>query len=368
MSRVLIVGKGPPERGGIAAFLSMLMSSGLTDTHELRLLNLARESEPQGGKLNPANVRRTAADAAAVWRAAGGVDVVHIHSALAPLVTLVRASLFALAARSRGVKVMIHAHGGRFVDWSANPWRRRLARALLLPATVVVPVASCVAHALRRCLAPHRIVLIPNGVDTDHFSPAAAEVRSVTAHRPPRVLYAGHLTPRKGVLDLLEASTLLERDGVVHELWVAGGTPDEGPEAERRVLEAATRTNVNLLGSLDRAAMADLYRAADIFCLPSWWEAMPLTVLEAMATGLPVVATDVGDVGRLVEDGASGFLVSPRSPGQLADRLAALLTRPELARRMGAVGRQRVVADFDLEHTLGQLDHLYSRLSRHHAP
>jgi glycosyltransferase involved in cell wall biosynthesis len=367
MSRVLIVGKGAPERGGIAAFLSMLMSSDLTAKHDVRLLNLTRESEPQGGKLNPANVRRTAADAAAVWRAAGDRDVVHIHSALAPLVTLVRASLFASVARSRGVQVILHAHGGRFVDWSETPWRRQVARALLLPASVVVPVASSVAHALRRCVATSRIVLIPNGVDTDHFSPGTGEARSVTAHRPPRILYAGHLTPRKGVLDLLEASARLERDGVVHELWVAGGTPDEGPEAERRVREAATGASVHLLGSLHRTAMADLYRSADIFCLPSWWEAMPLTVLEAMATGLPIVATDVGDVGQLVEDGASGYLVPPRSPGQLADRLAALLTRPALARRMGDTGRRRVVADFDLEHTLDQLDHLYSRLSRHRA-
>jgi len=367
MSRVLVVGKGPPERGGIAAFLSMLMSSRLTDAHELRLLNVTRESEPQGGKLNSANVRRTTSDAAAVWRAAGGCDVVHIHSALAPLVTLVRASLFALAARSRGAKVVLHAHGGLFIEWSANPWRRRVARALLLPATVVVPVASCVARALRRCVAPQRIVLIPNGVDTEHFSPGTAQVRSVTAGRPPRILYAGHLTPRKGVLDLLEASTQLERNGIVHELWVAGGTPDEGPEAERRVREAAASTNVHLLGSLDRTAMADRYRAADVFCLPSWWEAMPLTVLEAMATGLPVVATDVGDVGRLVEDGVSGFLVPPRSPDQLAERLATLITRPDHARRMGAAGRQRIVTGFDVEHTLDQLDHLYRRLGRHHT-
>src|SRR3954468_5527368 len=110
--RVLLVGKGAPERGGIPTFLDTLLGSRLAEEHDLRFLNLAHEGTPQGGPASVANIRRTLRDAVAVWRAARGVDVVHIHSALSPAVTIGRAGLLAVVGRLRGCAVVVHAHGG----------------------------------------------------------------------------------------------------------------------------------------------------------------------------------------------------------------------------------------------------------------
>ena len=108
--------------------------------------------------------------------------------------------------------------------------------------------------------------------------------------------------------------------------------------------------------------MADVYVVADVFCLPSWWEAMPMSVLEAMAAGLPVVASAVGDVPRAVEDGVTGRLLPPRRPDLLAAALAELLAAPDARRRMGRKARRRVSELFDFRHSAEALDRLYVEL------
>jgi glycosyltransferase involved in cell wall biosynthesis len=355
MSKVLLVGKGAPDRGGIPTFLDTLLRSRLAQEHDVRFLNVAHAGIPQGGRATLANVGRTIRDTAAVWRAARGRDIVHIHSALAPAVTVVRAALFVLAGRARGCAVIVHAHGGNIQTWLTTPWRRRIMRLAMRSATRVVAVWTAGLEALRQVLPEERVVLVDNGVPVD------PDLEVPRGNDPPRVLYVGLLTPRKGVLDLLSAAGQLRERGVEHELWLLGGTPDEGPEAEAQV-RAGLDERTRLLGTRAPEEMPAAFAEADVFCLPSWWEAMPLSVLEAMAAGLPVVATDVGDVARAVQDGVTGFVVPVQAPEQLGKALEALLTDPELRRRMGAAGRERVSAMFSAEVTAAAVSSLYAEL------
>jgi glycosyltransferase involved in cell wall biosynthesis len=357
MSKVLLVGKGAPERGGIPTFLDTLLGSRLAEEHELHFLNVAHEGTPQGGRATVANLRRTLQDTAAVWRAARGFDVVHVHSALSPAVTVVRASLLALAGRARGCAVVVHAHGGNVLSWLGTPRRRFLMRTAMRPAHRVVAVWTAGQDTLRTVLPERQVALIGNGIPVERFSGCAG------AHDPPRVLFVGLLTPRKGVLDLLAASRLLTERGVAHELRLLGGTPDEGPAAEAEV-HAAVEGTARLLGTRPPEDMPAEYAAADVFCLPSWWEAMPLSVLEAMAAGLPVVATDVGDVRRVVLDGVTGLVVPARDVEALADRLQTLLTDPEQRRRMGVAGRTRATEEFSSAVMAGEVSALYRDLRR----
>jgi glycosyltransferase involved in cell wall biosynthesis len=359
MSRVLLVGKGFPDRGGIPTFLETLLGSALAEEHELRFLNLAHTGTPQGGQATLANVRRTVRDTGAVWRAARGRDIVHIHSALSPAVTLVRAALLGLAGRARGCAVVIHAHGGYVQTWLTTPWRRVLMRLAMLPAQRVVAVWTAGRDTLRTVLPEARVALIDNGVPLENY----AQPSPGRGHGTPRVLFVGLLTSRKGVVDLLLASRLLRDRGIAHEILLLGGTPDEGPAAEAEV-HAALDETVRLLGTRPPEEMPAAFTQADVFCLPSWWEAMPLSVLEAMAAGLPVVATDVGDVARAVADGVTGFVVPAREPEHLAAALEKLLTDPDLRRRMGTAGRARVAATFSSSVTASEVSALYTELRR----
>jgi glycosyltransferase involved in cell wall biosynthesis len=359
MSKVLLVGKGYPDRGGIPTFLNTLQEGELGDLHEITFLNVAHFGTPEGGEVTAGNIGRTLRDARNVFRMAKGQDIVHIHSALAPAVTVGRAGLLALAGRLRGAKVVMHAHGGNIETWLTTRRTRALMRLAMLPTSHVVAVWSAGEQTLGRALGPGRVSLIDNGVDTARFVPGGAD------HRPPRILYVGLLTPRKGVLDLIEASRMLSDDGVVHELLLLGGVPDEGPEAAEPVLAAAEGV-ARLLGTRPPEEMPAAYADAEVFCLPSWWEAMPLSVLEAMSAGLPVVASDVGDVARLVTP-ECGAVVPAKNPQRLAEALRPLLVDPDVRRRQGEASRKRATEAFSSTATARAIDRVFQDV-RHRDP
>jgi glycosyltransferase involved in cell wall biosynthesis len=366
MARVLLVGRGRPERGGIPAFLDLLLDSDLAGDHHLELLNLAEESDRPAGRFSSSNLSRAVRDARRVHEAAKGFDVVHVHSALAPAVTMARAGLLAFAARRRGARVIVHAHGGRVQLFLTTALRRRFARVVLAAAPTIVAVSAGAEDALRAALGPRReVVRVDNGVDVARYRPLGEGRGGPTL----TILYAGVLTDRKGVLDLLVASDSLAAGGTEHRILLAGGDPPEGREAADRVRAAAAgrADRVELLGPLDPDAMPAAYARADVFCLPSWWEAMPLSVLEARASGVAVVATSVGDVPRVLEDGVTGLLVPPRDAAALAAALVRLAEDPALRRTLATNARRDAETRWNAATTIGRIGELYDP-SRHSRP
>ena len=223
--------------------------------------------------------------------------------------------------------------GGRF---TANP---RTLRAALRRATHVVACArSLAASAL--ALAPEvgpRLSVIPNGVEPGLFADGRAH-----PHARPYVAAVGRLVPQKGFDVLLEAFARLDAPEV--DLLIAG----DGPE--RRRLEALRErlglgARVHLLGVMDRATVASLYRGARLVACTSRWEGLPLVCLEAMASGRAVVASRVDGIPDAVGDGETGLLVPPEDPLALADALGALLEDGPRRERLGARARALVCAE-----------------------
>ena len=354
MRRVLLVGKGPPEAGGIPAFLTALLDSRLAASHDLRMCNLSDLSVAEGGRLSTANLRRMGRDLRRVWSASADRDVVHIHTALSPTVTCLRAGALALVARLRNTRVVVHVHGGLVASWMVGRPRRLATRLALAPATTVVTVCLAGRDALTGLLGPRKVVLIDNGIDVDAVPASVPD-----GVGPPRVVFAGLLSERKGLFELFEASRRLREVGMDHELVVAGGNHEEGAGEERRIREAG-RDVATFTGQLDREGVMRLLADADVMILPSWVEAMPLILLEAMAAGVAVVATAVGDIPRVVIDGSTGRLVPPRDVDALTSALHDLLENPDERARLAAAGRDHVATSFGLNRTLEALDRLYA--------
>lgn len=313
--------------------------------YRVELLNLTRESEYRAGVLSSTNVTRTLVDLWKVLSAAGGFDLVHLHSSFVPAVTLLRAGLLLLSARIRGARTVLHVHGGSLPEWNDAWWKNWLIFVALLAATEVVSVSDGITEALGSA----RTRTVYNGVNTEIFTPDLSRRSAV-----PVVVFVGILTHRKGVVDLIEASHLLIERGVKHRLVIVGGRPDEGAEEEASVRAAGTGRE-EFVGSVPHESMSEYLRDADIFCLPSWFEAMPLSILEALASGLPVVATRVGQIPSIVDESV-GRLVDPRDPNGLADALEGLIVDGALRAELSTNARARALSRYSLTQTINEID------------
>ncbi|MEM8757554.1 MAG: glycosyltransferase [Planctomycetota bacterium] len=181
------------------------------------------------------------------------------------------------------------------------------------------------------------------------FTPAGlGEPESSEAGGPPTVLCVGRVERRKGQDLLARASRLLLERGVDHRIVFAGGDTGSGPfgrsmrRSIERTLTESQRPRTGFLGPVPRERLAALIESAAVCAFPARWDNFPNTLLEAMSLGKPVVTTDAGGPGEIVEHGVSGLACQPESPHALADRIEALLTNPGLRTKLGDAARQRV--------------------------
>jgi glycosyltransferase involved in cell wall biosynthesis len=181
------------------------------------------------------------------------------------------------------------------------------------------------------------IQIIPNGVDLQRFLPAARQ------WDPPHLLFTGRLVYQKG-LDLLLAA-LGNLKEIPWELSIAGDGPQKQP-LETLAKGLGIENRVHFLGWLDRKDLIPLYQDANLFVFPSRHEGMPNAILEAMASGLPVIATQIAGNEELVSPGVTGILASSEDSAGLQSALSALLVDPQVRQQMGAAARQRVERNY----------------------
>jgi alpha-maltose-1-phosphate synthase len=211
-----------------------------------------------------------------------------------------------------------------------------------------------------------RVAIIPPGYRPLAEPPPGTKPFSERFDLPgPFVLFVGRLASNKGLLMLIDAFAELARDDPTGHLVVVGEDGGMRPAIEARVRSHDLGRRVHLLGHLDdERLVAAAYREARLTALPSDYEAFGLVLLESLARGTPVVATRVGGIPEVVEDGRAGLLVTPGSVFELTRALHALWADPDLARRFGDYGRTQVVPRFTWETLADRLDALYRELVR----
>lgn len=216
--------------------------------------------------------------------------------------------------------------------------------------------------SIRQARLPARkIVVIPNGVDAARFSTVrAADLTGLGIPSGSMVLLTvGRLDRQKGLIDLIEAAALvLPRYPQAHVLLVGEGP--ERPAIEQAIRDRNLLDRVHLAGW--RPDVPELLAAGYALVLSSHWEGMPNVVLEAMAAGLPVVATRVEGVSELVIEGQTGLLVPAQSPKSLAAALGGILDDPAAAKAMGQGGRERVRGEFSWEKMAARYSALYQSI------
>jgi glycosyltransferase involved in cell wall biosynthesis len=300
-------------------------------------------------------------DAVALWRLFRVMrrerfDLVHAHGTKAGL-------LGRLAARIARVPVVLFtAHGWAFTEGRAIWQRWLLASVERLAARWSTRIVCVSAHDWRLAQqfgvgGQTQLVVIRNGikpVDPPRLD-ADAVRRTLGVRELPVIVSVGRLASQKDPMTLLDAARRLAAGTVV----LVGDGPLR-PTAERYVRRHGLQDRVILAGM--RRDVASILAVSDVFVLASRWEGLPLAIIEAMMAGLPVVATRVGGVPELVEDGVTGVIVPPRDSEALAAALRRLLADPGLRSRMGRAGKERAFRDFTEDRMARETEKLYEEL------
>jgi phosphatidylinositol alpha-mannosyltransferase len=272
-------------------------------------------------------------------------DVLHAHEPLVP-----STSMIAVLASLAPVVATFHAHSERSLLFD-------LGAPLVRPVWRRLAVRAAVSEAARRFVARRMgdgIRVIPNGVDVERFA-QAAPASDLPSGR--RLLWVGRLDPQKGFPIAVEAFARLA--GSIPDLWLVVAGDGRDRDAVGR-LEMAARERVLMLGKVAHDRLPGYYRAADVFISPAvGQESFGLVLVEAMAAGCPVVATDIPGYREVVRDGIDGMLVPPRDPGALAEAVGRILLDGQAARTYAEAGAERA-RRYSWDHVAGQIEEAYA--------
>lgn len=294
------------------------------------------------------------------WLRRDGISIAHMHSAKAGY-------LGRQAALRESIPAIYTPHAFPFqrtTDWRCPLYRMIERRLAQQTARMLCVSEGEYAAAVRAGLPEEKLVVIPNGIDTDSWTPTTAlqreRSRAALRLRPEDLVIGAiaRLTPQKGLDLLVTAAESLLPDFPRATLLIWGDGPQR--PALMRLIRRLHIARVQLLGATDapRAAFA----AMDIFCAPSRWEAGPYAVLEAMASGLPTVASAVPGHVDYLEQEVSGLLVPPDLPGPLDGALRILLTDQDRRSVMGEAARARVETHFTLQRMVEATATLYRQV------
>ncbi len=272
-------------------------------------------------------------------------DVVHVHEPFTP-----STSMWTTLAAEAPVVATFHtgAERSRLYDLAA-PLIRRIARRIVVRVAV-----SQVAERAAAARIGGSFEIVPNGADVDRF----ADAEPAALGEGTKLLFVGRLDERKGFPTAVAAFGRLAIERPALRLIVVG----DGPERSAiDSLTADVRARVTMLGSVPNVDLPPFERACDLYLGTSvGGESFGVVLVEAMAAGLPVVASDIPGYDEVVTDGVEGLLVQPRNPAAVAKAAGAILDDPDLAARFAAAGRARA-ATFDWRVVGVRLEELYRR-------
>lgn len=351
--RVLWVSTSTDTRGGVATFVRTMQRTPMWDRWQVRHVTTHR---------NGSLAARVAAFAVGIGSFGRELvlrrpGLVHLHTA--SYGSFARKSALAWVCRAAGVPVVIHVHGGAFGDFYAGSPRllQRYIRRTLSSAERVIGLGDRWAAVLQQIAPSARVTVVPNAV-----TPRAL-VGQPCLGDPVHVLFVGEMTEDKGAFALLEAWRRLHDGSQLPRADLVMVGPGAVERARRRSEELGHAGGVRVMGWVEPAEVERLLSRSHVLVLPSRFEGQPMAVLEAMAHGLCVVATEVGGIPDLIDD-ECGVLVPVDDEDALVAALRTVIADPEKRSELGASALARVRERFDVDLTWRTLDALYEELVR----
>lgn len=364
--RILISGALPPPMGGVGMYYQTLLNSSLPERVDLTFVQTSSNKRELSttGRVSLFNLKAALLDCWRFTRAVLEAKPQITDIGTAPGLSFVKHSYCVLIAKILGSRVLLHPHCSLLVVYQEKSkwWQWYFKKVIHLTNGIVALSKEWLQ--LYAIIKNTSVYYLPNAIDLRQYRDIA-EQRLATFHsgRPCVVLYLGYLGRAKGSFDLLDAAVELRSKGVDFIFNLVGGdlTPGELDLLREKMKELRIEEYVNLCSAAYGTDKYNYLRYADIFVYPSHHEGMPMAVIEAMACGLPVVATRVGGLPDLIQDGVNGILVEPEKPAQLAAGLGKLAGDDDLRNSMQKVSYQFANDRYDIETHVTQLVAIYEK-------
>jgi glycosyltransferase involved in cell wall biosynthesis len=346
---IVMLGTAFETKGGISSVVNVYRQAGLFE--RFPVIYLATHTD--GRALEKMRVCAVAWLRYIALLVRGKVALTHVH--ISTGMSFWRKLLFFFPALLVGSPSVLHLHGADFDEFYDEGGRQRkwAIRTLFDKAAGIIVLSRSWRRWARGISCNPLIVSIYNPVAV----PAAVDY---SLRNPSCILFLGQLGDRKGTYDLLHAIPRLLHKHPQLRLVLAGD--GESVRVKAEVDRLSLHGHVDVLDWVSGRNKSALLERAAIYVLPSYCEGLPMSVLEAMAVGLPVVCTPVGGVPEAVTDGREGWMVMPGDVAALADALDSLLSQHDLRRHMGEAARHKIETLFSVTHVLPQVEQLYEQL------
>ncbi|SIQ02978.1 Glycosyltransferase involved in cell wall bisynthesis [Aromatoleum tolulyticum] len=349
---IVMVGDNILGPGGIASVVRTYRDIGFFD--RANVIYLSNYDSP-GVRRQLSVMVRTCLAILAMWLN-NQVALLHVHAASRG--SFWRAAIIGWLARLIRIPYVVHVHSGEFIVFFEKECGRlgkALVRSTLCRSAGVICVTPGWKSKLATIAPDGQYACLPNPVVVPEGVPPRVDARS------PRLLFLGRLTEKKGLFDLFQAipSVLAKFPDLI---LVVAGDGDRG-RAEQAARDLGIENSVVFEGWIDGVRKDSCLREASVVVLPSHFEAFGVAILDAMACGVPVVATRVGGIPEVMVDGVHGYLVPPRDPVTLSARLIALLGDKEGRSRMGMAGYHHVRSNYSAQQVTRSLTEFYVALS-----
>ncbi len=342
--KVLMLGPDRSVHGGISAMVNTYYAAGLQTKVQLKYIGTMKE----GSKLRKLIVAGLAYFE--FVRIVNGYDIVHVNCSSDN--SFLRKSYFVRTAKRRGKKIVLHQHGGDFKNYFENQVsekRRRYMREILDMADVMLVLTDSWKEYFGKLTDPGKIFVMPNGILTREGPPSEGQ------HSLNKILFLGRICRDKGIGELLSAMDRIHEIRPEAVLYIGGIFEEAGylSEIEKRSLY------VKHLGWVDGEAKKKAFAECGILALPSYYEGLPVTVIEGMYAGLVPVATRVGGIPEVVSDGLDGVLIEPRDAQGLAEALLKVMNKEIDAQSFVRSGREKVLEKYSAERIVDRIAEIY---------
>jgi len=279
------------------------------------------------------------------------IQLVHIHTASRG--SFLRKALAFKIAKLFHKKVILHIHGAEFLIFYQNLpnfFKKRVAETLASADLIIVLSKQWKDNILGISKGCNMEVL---------YNPTV--IRKENTHsesKSIRVVFMGRLGKRKGIYDIIEAAKHIDNTNVEIQLYGDGNLE----QFEKLIKDANLQGVVKIMGWVSGFKKEEVLKNSDIFILPSYNEGLPMSILEAMAYGLPIISTPVGGISEAVEDGVSGFLIQPGDSEALAEKINLLANNRPLMGQMGQQAYKQATEKFDIKIITRQLQDIYDKI------